>query len=387
MRTGFIALTGLLLAWSLDVFAIEVGSIADSRFESGWTLDGSEMTSTRAKLLATSNFGPLGTVGEAINITDVAGPINLTSLSTFDVFFIGYLPDDDPDAFSAGELQAMQDWVAAGGTMVITCDDSNYDAVCTAFGPTPSASGAAPPVVPTVAGSTHPVFDGPFGTPGGLDMSGTALYFGNTAGFTVLGEDQAAQPVVLENAIGAGRVIIFTDVDIISNDTLSGGTGIVTDNDRFLGNLFAYLAAQAGETFVINGGLDGNWWYGPERRGEGFQMEVVMSNGHLTVVATFYTYDTNHNQIFLIAVGAATGNTADVDVYITEGGLWGGDFDPGLVNETQWGTGNLSFTSCNTAHVSLSPNAQYQALGYTNLAYNLKRNTVPVAPCPIANPD
>jgi hypothetical protein len=28
----------------------------------------------------------------------------------------------------------------------------------------------------------------------------------------------------------------------------------------------------------------------------------------------------------------------------------------------------------------------YQAEGYTNLAYNLQRLTVPAAPCPIANP-
>jgi len=387
MRTGLIALMGLLLTWSLDLFAIEVGSIADSRFESGWTLDGFAMTTTRAKLLATSNFGPLGTVGEAINITDVAGPITLTALSTFDIFFIGYLDDGSPGAFTAEELQAMQDWVAAGGTMVITCDDSNFDTVCTAFGPEPSGSSAQPPVGPTVAGASHPVFIGPFGSPTELNMDGSTQYFGATAGFTVLGEDQVDQPVVLESVIGAGRVIAFTDVDIISNYTLSDGAGIANDNDRFLGNLFAYLAAEAGETFVINGGLNGNWWYGPDRRGEGFQLEVVISNGNLTVVATFYTYDTDGNQIFLIAVGPATGNTADVDVYITEGGLWGGDFDPDLVNETQWGTGSFSFSSCNGAHVSLSPNAQYQALGYTNLAYDLKRNTVPAAPCPIANPD
>lgn len=387
MRTGFIALTGLLLAWSIDLFAIEVGSIADSRFQTGWTLDGSAMTITRAKLLATSNFGPLGTVGEAINITDVAGPITPTALSTFDVFFIGYLYDSSPNAFSAEELQAMQDWVAAGGTMVITCDEDLYEAVCNAFGPIPSAVAAGPPVVPTVAGSTHPVFDGPFGTPDELAMSGSTFFFSETAGFTVLGEDQAGEPVVLEDAIGAGRVIVFTDVDIISDDTLSDGSGISNDNDRFLGNVFAYLAAEAGETFVINGGLDGNWWYGPERRGEGFQLEVVISNGNLTLVATFYTYDTDHNQIFLIAVGPAIGNTADVDVFITEGGLWGGAFDPDLVNETQWGTGSFSFSSCNGAHVSLSPNAQYQGLGYTNLAYDLKRNTIPAAPCPIANPD
>jgi hypothetical protein len=384
MRTRRIALTGLLLALSFDLFAIEVGSIADSRFGTGWTLDGSEMTRTRAKLLATANFGPLGAVGEAINITDIAGPISVTALSTFEIFFIGYLNDGSANAFSEEELQAMQDWVAAGGTMVITCDEPGYAAVCTAFGPVPAADdGASPPVVPATAG----IFDGPFGSPAELDMSGATNYFSDTDGFTVLGIDQADQPVVLEAEIGDGKVIVFTDVDIISNHTLSEGTGISNDNDRFMGNLFAFLAGEAGETFVINAGLNGNWWYGPERRGEGFQLEVVLSNGNLTLVATFYTYDTNGNQIFLIAVGPVVGTNANVNVFITEGGLWGEDFDPNLVNETQWGTGSFSATSCNTAHMSLSPNAQYQGMGYTNLAYDLKRNTIAAAPCPIANPD
>lgn len=387
MRKPLIVLTGMWLFWSLDLLAIEVGSIADSRFGQGWTLDGVNLQNTRAKLLATSNFGPSGTVPETVNITDVSGQVTHLALSTFDVFFIGYLRDGDADAFSPGELEAMQDWVEAGGTMVITCDDTGYDAVCNKFGPVPSASNAASPAVPTGASADHPVFDGPFGTVSELTMFGTRKYFADTAGFTVLAEDQNENPVMLEDQVGFGRIIVFTDVDIISDDSLSEGSGIDNDSDRFLGNLFAYLASEAGETFFINPGINGNWWNGPDRSGEGFQFEVVISNNQLVVVATFYTYDTEGNQIFMIAVGPAAGNEADVDVYITEGGLWGQAFDPDLVNETQWGTGTFTATSCNTMHMSLSPTAQYQAAGYTNLAYALKRLTVPAAPCPMPLPD
>ena len=153
MRRVIIALAGTFLVLSFNAFAIEVGSIADSRFETGWTLDGSRMTTTRAKLLTTSNFGPLGTVGEAINITDVGGPIDFTALSTFDVFFIGYLFDDFAGGLTADELQAMENWVNAGGTMVITCDDDEYDAVCSAFGPVPGAANGSPDASPPVAKS------------------------------------------------------------------------------------------------------------------------------------------------------------------------------------------------------------------------------------------
>lgn len=46
---------------------------------------------------------------------------------------------------------------------------------------------------------------------------------------------------MLCTAIGSGKAVFFTDVDLISNNTLSTGTGITNDNDVFLGNLFADL--------------------------------------------------------------------------------------------------------------------------------------------------
>lgn len=387
MRKFVTILACLLLPASFNLCAIEIGSIADARFETGWTLDGDSMTYARAKLLSGFNFGAEGLVEEDVNITDIAGTITLTALSTFDVFFIGYLDDGSDSAFTDDELQAMQIWVENGGTMLITCDDTGHDAVCSAFGPVPSASDAQPPVNPTAASANHPVFlNGPFGSVAFLSMSGTKKYFDNTGGFTVLGEEQGDHPVILEKEIGSGRVILFTDVDMISDYTLTEGTAMTADNDRFLGNLFAYLAGEAGETFVINAGLNGNWWKGPDRNGEGTQLEVVLSNGQLTVVATVYSYDTSGDQVFLIAVGEVSGNSVDVNVYITEGGLWGAAFDPDLLDEDEWGTGNFTATSCNTVHLSLSPNAQYLARGFTNLAYDMVRVTAPVAPCPIDNP-
>lgn len=383
-----LAVAALCLTLSFELLAIEVGSVTDARFqdEPGWTLDGVEMTETRAKLLDPSNFGLEGTHPEAINITDSFGPVTYTALSTFDIFFIGYFQDDDENAFTADELDAMQDWVADGGTMVITCDSPSQDAVCEAFGPVPSASNASPPVNPTIAGATRPPFDGPFGTPSELNMSGLTRYFEDTGGFMVLAEDQDGNPVVLEALIGQGRVVLFTDVDIISNDTLTEGTGINNDNDRFLANLFAYLANEAGETFFINPGLNGNWWGGPQRSGEGAQLEVIVTGEVFSIILTFYSYDTEGNQIFLIAVGPINGNTAEVDVFITEGGMWGEDFDPADVSETQAGTGTITAFHCGLIRVSLDPNAEYEAQGYTDLEYDMVRLAPPAGPCPIPFP-
>jgi len=389
MRKRLIVLTITFLLSSFDVFAIEVGSVANSRFGTDWTLDGSEMTVTREKLLEAMNFGEGGTVGEAINITDVAGTIDYTVLSQFDVFFIGYLNNSSINAFSNAELVAFQDWVSAGGTMVVTCDEADFNAVCDAFGLMPSASDANPPVNPTVAGSSHPAFDGPFGMPTSLEMYGTETFFDDVGGFTILARDQDLNPVVLEDQIGSGTVIAFTDVDLISNYTLSEGTGIENDNDMFLGNLIAYLADQAGETFFINAGLNGHWWNGPARAGEGVQLEVKDLEGDAYFVATVYSYDNAGNQIFLIATGKVKNDgTVDVKVNITEGPLWGAEFDPADVVESQWGTGAFTADHCGRIHMALMPNAAYQNAGYTELEYDLERLPAgePIVPCPLVNP-
>jgi len=391
MRRSFIALTVIFLILSFDAYGIEVGSIADARFNSGehgWTLDGFYMTATREKLLKSSNFGPGGTVPEKVNIIDIAGTVDYTTLSQFDIFFIGYLYDSESDSFSASELQAFQNWVNAGGTMIITCDETSFDAVCSAFGPVPSASNATAPVNPTGAGSTHPVFDGPFGAPSALLMSGTKKYFDNTGGFTVLAEDQGGHPVVLEGVLGSGRVIVFTDVDIISDLTLTAGSGISSDNDKFLGNLIAYLADEAVETFFFNAGLNGNWWYGPDRSGEGAQLELSDGgSGKVTLVAMVYSYDNSGNPIFLLALGTSNGSTTPVTVYSYDGGRWGAAFDPNLVNESQWGTGTFTTSNCRTIHMMLAPNVAFQLAGYTDIEYDMMRLTTPLAPCPMALPD
>lgn len=142
------------------------------------------------------------------------------------------------------------------------------------------------------------------------------------------------------------------------------------------------------EEFPINAGLNGNWWNGLARSGEGAQIDVADGgSGTLILVATVYSYDTMGNQIFLIAVGTANGDTAEVDVFITEGGMWGDNFDPALVIESQWGTGTFTASSCGAMHMSLKPNAGYMALGYTDLEYNLIRLTTPAIACPLESPN
>lgn len=224
----------------------EIGSIASARFSNtGWNLDGSVMTNTLAKMNNTDLFGPEGIVKTTLNVTNTAlnlGDVNAALLANFDVFFIGYLSDGDENAFLEDELLAFSEWVNQGGIMVVTCDDAEYDAVCEYFGH-PSTTSSIPPTVPTAAGVVHPLFGNSFGVVTSLQMNGTFGRFEITDGATVLGieSEDTGYATILEKEIGLGRVIFLSDIDMISNDTVSDEQTMVNDNDIFLGNLFEYV--------------------------------------------------------------------------------------------------------------------------------------------------
>ncbi len=186
------------------------------------------MQGTRAQLQNPANSGPAGTVHFSITINDTAttpGSLTLSLLKNFDVFFIGYLNDNNPNALTALELANLHTWVTAGGVLIVTCDEDDYDAVCADFGH-PATTTAENPMVPTDGG--QPIFNGPFGAVPSFLMEGTQGYFTSTAGADVLAHDSSAeqQPVFLSKTVGAGRVILFSDVDIIA-DTLTPGAGVL----------------------------------------------------------------------------------------------------------------------------------------------------------------
>lgn len=227
------------------VAAAELGSIIDARFGAeGLNLDGAQMAAAVSKLLEATNFSNTGTVRTTLTLTSTGatqGDVDAALLSAFDIFFIGYLNDNSLNAFTAAELTAFQDWVIGGGILIVTCDEANYDAVCEAFG-YPSTTPATPPTIPAATGIGHDVFDGSFGAVASIAMSGTSGFYATTTDAVILGEDSAVAPnaTLLERQMGTGTVIFLSDVDMISDNTVSAGTGIANDNDRFLGNLFEY---------------------------------------------------------------------------------------------------------------------------------------------------
>lgn len=229
---------------------IDVLSIADARFGSGWTLDGGAMTTTRSKLLETTSFGPTGVIGRQIVIEDSAATITPALLAGVEIVFIGYLSDTSPNAFSNSELNALENFVTSGGSLLVTCDAANYDAVCSRFGfPIVDYGGTLQSAAG--AGFNHPALVGPFGAVRQVTASGSIGNFANSVGGTVLlRSDTGGRPIALAERVGSGRVLALGDVDLISNYGLSSGTGFSTPNDVLLLNAIAWLAGESGGSCV-----------------------------------------------------------------------------------------------------------------------------------------
>ena len=127
---------------------------------------------------------------------------------------------------------------------------------------------------------------------------------------------------------------------------------------------------------------NGNWWNGPARNGEGVQVELSdAGNDDLVFVATMYTYTPEGDQIFMVAVGTPDGESVEVEIIISEGGVWGDDYDAANINQPTWGTGTFTSLGCDALDMTLTPNATYQAQGHTELSYELERLTTSLIAC------
>jgi len=61
-------------------------------------------------------------------------------------------------------------------------------------------------------------------------------------------------------------------------------------------------------------------------------------------------------------------------VNITDGAMWGDDFDPAAVNGTVWGTATFDFPTCSSGSVLFEPNQAMIDMGYSELPIDLTRD-------------
>lgn len=113
--------------------------------------------------------------------------------------------------------------------------------------------------------------------------------------------------------------------------------------------------------FRINAGLN-DAWFNPETDGQGFLLTVLPDNG--IVFLAWFTYDTERPPLdatatlgepghrWLTAQGPYDGDTANLTVYLTEGGVFDAADPPAQTDLAGIGSLTLEFADCSEALVS-----------------------------------
>ncbi len=90
----------------------------------------------------------------------------------------------------------------------------------------------------------------------------------------------------------------------------------------------------------------------PAQPGHGYVIEVIGATGAESVLMTWYSYDNDGNQIWLIGSGALNGTSATIPVSVFSGADFPPQFDPNDVMGQQWGVLELDFSVLNSLGVS-----------------------------------
>ncbi len=127
--------------------------------------------------------------------------------------------------------------------------------------------------------------------------------------------------------------------------------------------LLAYGPVGMSGLPTLDHSYSGVWW-DPNRSGEGFILEIADHPDPHTLGTllnfSWYTYDTNHNAVFLFG-GAlidptqAASTPVTINLSTARGGTFGAAFNPAQVVATPWGSVTVRFLGCNQLHVQYAP--------------------------------
>ena len=123
----------------------------------------------------------------------------------------------------------------------------------------------------------------------------------------------------------------------------------------FLINLL-YCQSVMAQNNIVQAEMTGAW-YNPQRSGEGLLIEILDNDKALV---TWYTYDFNRQQVWLIGVGNISNNKiTDITMTITHGAVFGEDFLATDVVRETWGVLSLEFFDCNLGLLSYNTNTEF----------------------------
>jgi hypothetical protein len=158
------------------------------------------------------------------------------------------------------------------------------------------------------------------------------------AGANYTGEEwEPCERELTEGCLAGSRILPAADRFVYAD--LSAATGASCDT-----------SAPPPDTFTITPGITGSW-YLLARDGEGYNIEVIGDKLAPQMLAYFYTYDDDGNQMYVVGNGPINGDTAVVPVVVTSGADYGDAFNPADVVRTPWGTLTFTFSSCDAGSV------------------------------------
>ncbi|MEE9413309.1 MAG: hypothetical protein V3V22_09700 [Methylococcales bacterium] len=122
------------------------------------------------------------------------------------------------------------------------------------------------------------------------------------------------------------------------------------------------LSHQANAAVPIQPAIGGAWYKATEE-GHGFVINISEDNsGQLTFLATWYVYDTEGKQMWLL--GSTPFSEGDmsvtVPVIVTQGAMFN-NFNSNDVVRTEWGTLTFEFSSCGEGVVNYNPVLNFPA--------------------------
>ena len=124
---------------------------------------------------------------------------------------------------------------------------------------------------------------------------------------------------------------------------------------------YFYHALIDEQAFVINPGLN-DAWYDPEAPGQGFLTSVFPESGQMFVA--WFTFDIERpppdtfaqlgdpGHRWLTAQGPYSGNVAELDIFLTHGGIFDSADPPPSTNPESYGSMTIEFSDCEMGLIS-----------------------------------
>lgn len=135
----------------------------------------------------------------------------------------------------------------------------------------------------------------------------------------------------------------------------------------------------AGNPFTPVPGLSGAW-YEPAKSYQGFFFQILEGNQAL---ATWFTFEPNGAQAYMIGVGPVVGDQVRITELIrTRGARFGAAFDAANVVREDWGDLVFTFTGCNGGYAAYLPSDLARAQGWPAEQLKLEHlTTIAGLPC------